>query len=144
MERHIEKRRFTRVATHIPIKYRKLGDSEEVTGYSTITKNLSEGGVRFKAPEFISMACRFILELDMPMFAEPIKVISKIAWIRKTASGDDFEVGNQFLEISKKDKKLVSEYINSLTLYNDPRDESSRFTKDTETTNSTDNTNQDQ
>ena len=54
------------------------------------------------------------------MFTKPVKAISKIAWIRKTASGDDYEVGNQFLEMSKGDKELIDGYVNSLNLYNDP------------------------
>ena len=121
MEGQSENRRFPRVTTHIPVKYRKLRDPEGTVKAGTITRNLSEGGVRFKTSEFISMACRLILELDMPMFTKPVKAISKVAWIRKEASGDDFEVGNQFLEISKQDKELVSEYVNSLLLYNDPK-----------------------
>jgi len=114
-----EKRKHQRVKTHIPVRYRKLRDGAGVSGASSITKNLSQGGIRFRTAEFISMACRLILELDIPMFTKPVKAISKVAWIKKAASGDDYEVGNQFLEMSKKDKELVSEYVNSLTLYND-------------------------
>ena len=120
MDENIEKRRSPRVATHIPVKYRKLSDSEGVSRASVVTKNLSEGGVRFRAPEFISMACRLLVELDMPMFTKPIKAISKVAWIRKASSEDDYEIGNQFLEISKSDKELISEYVDSLNHYNEP------------------------
>ncbi len=119
MSDNTEKRKHQRVKTHIPVRYRKLRDGAGVSGASSITKNLSQGGIRFRTAEFISMACRLILELDIPMFTKPVKAISKVAWIKKAASGDDYEVGNQFLEMSKKDKELVSEYVNSLTLYND-------------------------
>ena len=90
---------------------------------ATITKNLSEGGVRFKTAEFISRACRLVVELDMPMFTKPVKAISKVAWIKKSPTSDEFEIGNQFLEISKDDKSLVSEYVKGLNLYNDPNAE---------------------
>jgi len=115
-----EKRRYPRITTHIPVKYRKLTDPEDADKNSTISKNLSEGGIRFMSPEFISRACRLILELDMPMFIKPVKAISKVAWIRKASSGNEYEIGGQFLEMSKKDKGLVSEYVNSLTFYNEP------------------------
>jgi len=118
MEDHSDHRKHLRVTTHIPVKYRKLKDSIDVERTGTITRNLSEGGVYFKADEFISMACRLILELDMPMFTKPVKAIAKVAWIKKSRSGDDYEIGNQFLEISKQDKELVSEYVNSLSHYN--------------------------
>ncbi|MDD4957641.1 MAG: PilZ domain-containing protein [Candidatus Omnitrophica bacterium] len=132
MENHTDNRRFERVTTHIPVKYRKIGGSPGESGVGTITKNLSEGGVRFRAPEFVSRACRLLLELDMPMFNKPVKAISKVAWIRKLPSGTDYEIGNQFLEISRQDKELVSEYVNSLTLYNEPESNTASFTKNAE------------
>ncbi len=120
MEQNTEKRKNPRVKTHIPVRYRKLRQGAGVDGASSITKNMSQGGIRFRTAEFISMACRLILELDLPMFTKPVKAISKVAWIRKAPSGSEYEVGNQFLEISKKDKELISEYVDSLNLYNDP------------------------
>ena len=119
MTESAEKRKTPRVKTHIPVRFRKLRDGDGNDGDSSITKNLSQGGIRFRTNEFISMACRLIVELDVPMFTKPIKAISKVAWIKKAAAGDDYEVGNQFLEMSKKDKELISEYVNSLNLYND-------------------------
>jgi c-di-GMP-binding flagellar brake protein YcgR len=114
-----ERRKHERIKTHIPVRYRKLRDGAGISGLSSLSKNLSQGGIRFRTAEFISMACRLILELDIPMFVKPVKAISKVAWIRKADSGDDYEVGNQFLEMSKQDKELISEYVNSLTMYND-------------------------
>ncbi len=119
MTESAEKRKTPRVKTHIPVRFRKLRDGDGNDGDSSITKNLSQGGIRFRTNEFISMACRLIVELDVPMFTKPIKAISKVAWIKKAVAGDDYEVGNQFLEMSKKDKELISEYVNSLNLYND-------------------------
>lgn len=112
-----EQRKAPRVKTHIPVRYRALRGGAGAVGASSITRNLSTGGIRFKAPEFISMSCRLIVELDIPMFNKPIKAISKVAWLRKSPSGGDYEVGNQFLEMSKKDKELISEYVDSLSLY---------------------------
>ena len=106
-----DKRKFSRVKTHIPVRYHKLRDGAGIDGISSVTKNLSEGGIRFRTSEFVSMACRLILELDVPMLKKPIKAISKVAWIRKTASGNEYEIGNQFLEISKDDREYVSDYI---------------------------------
>lgn len=131
MDGYAEKRKYPRLETHIPVRYRKLGDAEGVLRSSTITKDLSAGGVHFKANEFISMACRLIVELDMPMFVKPVKAISKVAWIRKGNSEDTYEIGNQFLEISKKDKDLVEEYLNGLTLYNEPTGSTVHFSMDT-------------
>lgn len=120
MNEKTEKRKHPRMKTHIPVRYRKLRGGASGEGISSISKNLSQGGIRFRTVEFVSMACRLILELDIPMFTKPVKAISRVAWIRKTVSGDDYEVGNQFLEMSKQDRELISEYVDSLNLYNDP------------------------
>jgi c-di-GMP-binding flagellar brake protein YcgR len=131
MDGYAEKRKYPRLETHIPVRYRKLGDAEGTLRSSTITRDLSAGGVHFRANEFISMACRLIVELDMPMFVKPIKAISKVAWIRKGNAEDTYELGNQFLEISRKDKALVEEYLNGLTLYNEPSEDTVQFSMDT-------------
>lgn len=119
MSESLEKRKYPRVKTHIPVRIRKLRDGMTAEGESSITKNLSTGGIRYRTAEFISMACRLILELDIPMFTKPVKAISKVTWIRKMPSGEDYEVGNHFLEMSKEDKELVSEYVDSLNMYNE-------------------------
>ena len=120
MDESLDKRKFPRVKTHIPVRIKKLkGGPAAWEGESSVTKNLSTGGIRFRTSDFISMACRLILELDIPMFTKPVKAISKVAWIRKMPSGEDYEVGNHFLEMSKEDKELVSEYVSSLNMYND-------------------------
>ena len=128
----IERRKFERVKTHVPVRYRTLRGNAGGVGSSSLTKNLSSGGIRFRTAEFISMACRLILELDIPMFTKPVKAISKVAWIKKSPSGNDYEIGNQFLEMSKQDKELISEYVDSLNLYNDSDESNASSTDSTE------------
>jgi hypothetical protein len=105
-----EKRRFERIPSSFPVKYRDLNKPEtEFRG--TVSKNVSEGGVRFRSDRFISLACRMVVELNLPTVPKPIRAISKITWIKKLPAGDDYEVGNQFLEITREDKKLIRGFI---------------------------------
>lgn len=134
MESRDELRKFPRAKTHIPVRFRKLRDGAGVDGTISISKNLSEGGIRFRTNGFVSRACRLILELDVPMFSKPIKAISKVAWIRKADNGTEYEIGNRFLEMTKEDKELISEYVDSLILYKDGEEQavSSEATSGTE------------
>ena len=84
----------------------------------SLTKDIGEGGIRFKTNEFISLACRLVVEITLPTIAKPIKAISKVAWIRKLSSGDQYELGNQFLEISKEDRAIITDYVNRLSSTN--------------------------
>lgn len=109
-----EKRTSQRIDMHIPVRYRKLSDPAAKTRIGAITRNISEGGIRFRSMEFIAKACQLIMELDIPS-VKPVKAISKVAWISKVPFGDGYEIGNEFLEISSGDRRLVSDYLGQMT-----------------------------
>lgn len=119
MEERGEQRENPRVNTHVPVRFRKLRDGAGSEGTVSISKNLSEGGIRFCTSSFVSRACRLILELDISMISKPVKAISKVAWIRKSDNGREYEIGNRFLEMTKEDRELIAEYVDSLILYRD-------------------------
>ncbi len=110
-----ERRQSPRVETSIPVRYRVLRDGTEAAGTGSVTCNLGTGGLRFIANEFLSTACRVVLELDIPAMTQPVKAVSKVAWIGAN-EGDDYhyEVGSQFMEITKKDQERIRTYLNNL------------------------------
>lgn len=70
--------------------------------------------MRFRTNEFISLACRLVVEINLPAVGKPIKAISKVAWIKRVPSSDSYELGNQFLEITKEDKNHIATFVNNL------------------------------
>jgi c-di-GMP-binding flagellar brake protein YcgR len=108
-----ERRRAQRIDSNLPVRYRNLRTATVPMG--SLTKDISEGGIRFKTNEFISLACRLVVEISLPTVQRPIKAISKVAWIKKMSSNDQYELGNQFLEISKEDKGVIADYVNRLS-----------------------------
>ena len=108
----IERRRFQRIDTNLPLRYKNIKAATVPTG--SLTKDISEGGARFKTNEFISLACRLVVEITLPTLQRPIKAISKVAWIRKLSPGEQYELGSQFLEISREDKGLITDYVSRL------------------------------
>ncbi|MBL7073493.1 MAG: PilZ domain-containing protein [Candidatus Omnitrophica bacterium] len=114
-----EQRKNVRIKVHVPLSFRKLRDGAGVQGVSSISKNLSGDGVCFRTSQFVSMACRLILELDIPKLEKPIKAISKVTWIRKTGSGTEYEIGNRFLEMSKIDKANILKYVDRFKIYSE-------------------------
>lgn len=105
------KRRHKRLDSTFPIQYRNLR-KVGVIPVGSMTRNLSEGGVCFNSKEFVSLACRLVVEISLPNTTKPIKAISKIAWIRKLPATDQYELGNQFLEITKEDKANIMNFVN--------------------------------
>lgn len=108
-----ERRRTKRVDFVLPLQYKNLRKPGTITADSS-TKDICEGGVRFKSGEFISLACRLVLEITLPTAPKPIKAISKVAWIRKIPASDQYELGNQFLEMTKEDRALVANFVGQL------------------------------
>ena len=106
-----DKRKHKRLDSSFPIQYRNLRKAG-VMPAGSITRNLSEGGVCFNAKEFISLACRLVVEISLPNMTKPVKAISKIAWIRKLPDTNQYELGNQFLEITKEDKVNIMNFVN--------------------------------
>lgn len=106
-----EKRRYKRAESNLPVLYRNLR-KQGVPGRGSLTRNISEGGVCFKSTDFMSLACRLVLEISIPNSQKPIKAISKVAWVRKLPVDNQYELGNQFLEMTKEDRALIANFIN--------------------------------
>ncbi len=106
-----DRRKYVRVDVAIPLQYKKLKELSEGT-IGAITRDVSEAGVRFIANEFLPLASRLVVQIFLPSQPRGLKAIAKVAWIRKIPSGDQYEVGNQFLDVGKDDKNQLAEYIN--------------------------------
>ena len=106
-----DKRRHKRVQYNLPIQYKNLRKSSDLP-IGALTKDISQGGVCFKSSEFISLACRMVVEISLPTNPKPIKAISKVAWIRKLSAGDQYELGNQFLDMTREDKDHILNFMN--------------------------------
>lgn len=108
-----DKRRFKRIDANLPVNYRNLRKiGESPTGSSA--KNISEGGVCFKSSEFISLACRMVVEITIPNSEKPVKAITKVAWIKRIPNTEHYELGNQFLDMTKEDKAHISNFIKQI------------------------------
>ena len=109
-----DNRRYKRVESVLPVQFRNLRKVTD-SASGTTSHNLSEGGVCFMTKEFISLACRLVVEINLPELSKPIKAISKIAWIKKIPANGQYMLGNQFLEMTKEDKAHVMNFVNNST-----------------------------
>jgi len=108
-----ERRRFVRYAHKLPVQYKNIKDtSDSLAGAHT--GDICEGGMSFVGNEFLSLANRLVVTLALPAPSRPIKIISKVAWIRKVPVGEQYEIGNQFLTMSAEDKRELKDYLEKL------------------------------
>jgi len=108
-----EKRKHPRVDINIPLMYKEFRASEPVSR-GALTSNLSEGGVKFNTDKFISLSCRMVVEINLPSISKPMRAISKVAWIKKLPLGTSYEIGNQFLDMTKGDRNILTEFVKNI------------------------------
>ncbi len=110
-----EKRKTPRFNLEVPVEYKQLRGSPELRKGS-LTKDLCMGGTRFITDEFLPYTARLVLDITLPLPQRSISAVAKISWIKRLPAGDRYEVGNQFLEISKEDKNRLSAYLDNLNI----------------------------
>lgn len=105
-----EKRRFPRVNARLPLQFKDI--QRPIETYSgTLSSDISKTGVSFTSNEFLSVFTRLMLEMSVPSFSQPIKIISKVAWIKKMPYSTQYKVGVQFMDMTEEDKKCLSNFI---------------------------------
>ncbi len=105
-----ERRKYARHGIRIPVQYKNIKTLAEPF-IGALTRDMGEGGIRFIGNEFLSLANRLVLTISLPAPAHPVKIITKVAWIKKVPMSDQYEIGNQFLSMSEGDKQELVEFL---------------------------------
>jgi c-di-GMP-binding flagellar brake protein YcgR len=105
-----EKRKYSRINARLPLQFKDI--QRPIEAYAgSLTKDISEGGIRFVSNEFLSIFTRLLLEISIPSFSRPIKAISKVAWIRKVPRSSQYNVGLKFMDMTEEDSKHLASFI---------------------------------
>jgi len=108
-----EKRKNPRANVAFRINYKELNGKSYIAK-GALAQNLSVGGVKFVSEDFVSPGRHLFLEMRLPLLAEPVSMLSRVAWIRKSSVREGYEAGNQFLAMMNQDSKFLSEFINKI------------------------------
>ncbi|KPK42431.1 MAG: hypothetical protein AMJ78_02485 [Omnitrophica WOR_2 bacterium SM23_29] len=105
-----DRRQYPRVSSAMPVQYRGIRQASN-SFVSTIARDISIGGARVIAHEFISVFTRLVVEISILSTPKPVRVVSKVVWIRKMPYGEHYELGMQFLEMVEEDKKNIFQFV---------------------------------
>lgn len=100
-----ERRKNERIVSRCPLRYQFKGQPSFV---DTITRDISEGGLRFITNEFIPAFADLFLELSLRPAMEPVRTAAKVAWIQKIPHSDQYHIGARFTDINEELKKNIS------------------------------------
>lgn len=102
-----DRRRYKRVSRELPLYYRDSRDKSAVPAQS-LTADIGEGGISFTSNRFFQLTSHLVVDISLPGLPEPIKAMSKVAWIKKIPLSGQYAVGVHFVDMSKPDKARIS------------------------------------
>lgn len=106
-----ERRQFKRVSFRAPIQYQQV---ESPLGIGSVAFDLSEGGIRFYAEDFIPLNAQVLCELRLNP-EQSVGLTGIVAWIQKVPHSESYHVGLQFMptSLSLESKSVLGEYLNA-------------------------------
>ncbi|MEW6075088.1 MAG: PilZ domain-containing protein [Candidatus Omnitrophota bacterium] len=110
-----EKRKFSRVSEYDEISYSIIPHPKSK---NKLTLDLSAGGIRFIADEFIPLNSLLRLEIRLLHCSKVINAIAKVVRVKSLFGDERFEIGVEFVDIKKEDLVLFK------SLYQAPPQES--------------------
>jgi c-di-GMP-binding flagellar brake protein YcgR len=92
------------------MQFREIGEFDKLPR-DTISRDLSEGGVRFSAEKFIPTGTRLVVNIALEPRSEPVRSVVKIMWAKKQQFSDSYELGCQFMNMEETSKSRINRFI---------------------------------
>ena len=109
-----ERRRFARIPENSQINYEVPSD---IKAKDFLTRDLSRGGIRFFAHEFISKDSLLKIRLTLEKIPFSFEAFVKVIWVREDASSQRYEAGAEFIDIPKRAGEYLTDYIKNILEY---------------------------
>lgn len=109
MKARSDRRRFPRMASRFPLRYRLIPDfgAEYLEGH---VEDLSPEGVRFRCPGAIRSRSGLLFEMLIPG-AQPVRSFARATWVRESSDRAGYEVGSRFVDQSTAARKAIERHL---------------------------------
>ena len=108
IEKGKERRSFERKNVYASVRYQ----SRTSRNYgSTLTRDISEGGLRLSFDRFVPLNTDLILQMNLPTVPEVVSAIGTVVWSHRIPHSDRYQLGIRFQEISEKQRSEVSDWL---------------------------------
>lgn len=102
-----EKRNFARFGLRAPVRYQIRGQPQIE---STISNDISLGGISFTSNSFIPPQTPVMLEVNI--LSKVLKAVGKIAWTQPIAHSYKNVMGLEFVEFPHEEREYLEDYLN--------------------------------
>lgn len=107
MDKAEERRKFIRVPEKLKILYEVIS-CKKIGKY--LTKDISQGGVRFLVHDFIPQGSCLKINLALEACLS-CEALVKISWIREKPLSEEYEIGVEFVSMPDEDQWHFIKYI---------------------------------
>lgn len=112
-----EKREFVRFEEDLKIRYNRI--NSEINLDNAKMQNISRKGLCISTYEKLKEKDNLELEIDVPGFKAPVKLVGSVAWVREKRSPDDhgrrvFYTGIKFGKIDPGSEAILITHLNTL------------------------------
>lgn len=105
-----EKRRYPRLNLRNPMSYKRIETGASAFKGSLI-RNISEGGARMTIYEFLPRNLKLAVEIPLLTGVESVKGTCRVAWVRKAAFGEQYDVGVEFDSLGCEDAGRIAKFV---------------------------------
>lgn len=91
-----DNRKFERILGDAEITYRVVAQSQ---AQGTLSKDISEGGIRFFCNEFIPLGSKLRVRVLIRSIPYSFQALAETRWIKEASGGARYEIGVEFTDI---------------------------------------------
>lgn len=106
----LERRKFIRVPEEATISYKILPNPKIEMFF---TRDISQGGIRFFVSEEIPKDSLIEIRLTISKIPFSFKAVVKTKWVKKEPHGERYEIGVEFVNLSKEATEHLVQYIHN-------------------------------
>jgi len=107
----LERRKFIRIPESSQISYEILS---ELKARDYLTRDISQGGIRFFVHEFIRRNSILKIRLTLAKTTFYFEALVKVVWISEDTLSERYEVGVEFVDIPQNATEHLIDYIRSV------------------------------
>ncbi len=106
-----DNRKYVRIPESSQIFYEIIPGEKVV---ECATKDISEGGIKFIAQEFIPQGSHLRIKINFHKTLFSFEALVKWVWARELPHREEYEIGVEFVDIPQDAVKYLQRYIESL------------------------------
>lgn len=113
----IAARKNIRIYSQLPMNYQVVfNDGRQGNVVSTLTKDISAGGLLFENDEVLPLDAKIKLTLSLPGAEGNIEAISKVVRVEKIEFKKQYNTGVVFIEIKERDRREIIKRVEHLDI----------------------------